>query len=164
MRLCTEVDLKKPLLSKFRLNGRISKIQYEGLRMICFCCGKHGQREENYPLRMHVAEADANVEHPDQANSKETEQLENQMTCGSWTMVQKPRRKNMKQGQGTTCANTVVIEGVAQHTDMQSLRGRALHQESDGTSHLDLEHRMVDASQHLQRRNKGTTTGWRRRP
>lgn len=39
IRLSVEVDLTKPLLSKFRLNGRIWKIQYEGLRMICFKCG-----------------------------------------------------------------------------------------------------------------------------
>ena len=49
-RLSVEIDLTKPLLSKFRLNGRIWKVQYEGLRMICFKCGTQGHKEESCPL------------------------------------------------------------------------------------------------------------------
>lgn len=45
IRLCAEVDLTKPLLSKFRLNGRVWGIQYEELRMICFNCGRQGHKE-----------------------------------------------------------------------------------------------------------------------
>lgn len=35
IRFCIEVELSKPLLSKFRLNGRAWKVQYEGLWQIC---------------------------------------------------------------------------------------------------------------------------------
>jgi len=45
-RMCVEVDLTKPFLSKFRLNGRVWGIQYEGLKMICFKCGRQGHKEE----------------------------------------------------------------------------------------------------------------------
>ncbi|KAL8150574.1 hypothetical protein V2J09_020382 [Rumex salicifolius] len=41
-RLCVEVDTEKPLLSKFKMIGRIWRIQYEGFKMICFNCGKLG--------------------------------------------------------------------------------------------------------------------------
>jgi len=44
--MCVEVDLTKPLLSKFRLNGRVWDIQYEGLKMICFKCGRQGHKED----------------------------------------------------------------------------------------------------------------------
>jgi len=44
--MCVEVDLTKPLLSKFRLNGRVWGIQYEGLKMICFKCGRQGHKED----------------------------------------------------------------------------------------------------------------------
>lgn len=46
VRFCIKVDLAKPLLSKFKLNGRIWKIQYEGLKMICFKCGHLGHKED----------------------------------------------------------------------------------------------------------------------
>lgn len=35
VRFCIQVDITKPLLSKFRLNKRVWGIQYEGLRRIC---------------------------------------------------------------------------------------------------------------------------------
>ncbi|CAN1193094.1 hypothetical protein LINPERPRIM_LOCUS28163 [Linum perenne] len=34
-RLCVEVDLSKPLLSKYRLRRRVRRIEYEGLHTIC---------------------------------------------------------------------------------------------------------------------------------
>ncbi|XP_021733162.1 uncharacterized protein LOC110699982 [Chenopodium quinoa] len=50
IRFCIEVDLSKPLLSKFRLNGYVGKIQYEGLRQICFKCGHLGHKEDGCNL------------------------------------------------------------------------------------------------------------------
>ena len=50
VRLSVEIDLHKRLLSKFRMNRRIWKIRYEGLKMICFKCGKYGHREEECDL------------------------------------------------------------------------------------------------------------------
>ncbi|XP_056688450.1 uncharacterized protein [Spinacia oleracea] len=49
IRFCIEVDLSKPLLSKFRLNGRVWRIQYEGLRQICFKCGHLGHKDAECP-------------------------------------------------------------------------------------------------------------------
>ena len=65
-RLSVEVDLTKPLLSKFRLNGRIWRIQYEGLRMICLACGKQGHKEESCPLAHHDKVPGNPVEHNEQ--------------------------------------------------------------------------------------------------
>jgi len=48
-RLYVDVDLTKPLLSMFRLNGRIWRIQYEGLKLICFHCGKQGHNKWGVP-------------------------------------------------------------------------------------------------------------------
>jgi len=49
--LSVQVDLSKPLLSKFRLNGRIWKIQYKGLKFICFRRGKIGHSEDSCPSK-----------------------------------------------------------------------------------------------------------------
>ncbi|XP_021748571.1 uncharacterized protein LOC110714372 [Chenopodium quinoa] len=45
-RLSVEIDLTKPLLSKFWLKGRIWRVQYEGIKMVCFRCGKLGHSED----------------------------------------------------------------------------------------------------------------------
>lgn len=41
-RLCVEVDLTKPLLSKFWMRKKVWRIEYEGIHMICFKCGIYG--------------------------------------------------------------------------------------------------------------------------
>ncbi|KAJ4837342.1 hypothetical protein Tsubulata_032554 [Turnera subulata] len=41
-RVYVEVDLTKPLVSKFRLRRRIWRIVYEGLSTVCFMCGHCG--------------------------------------------------------------------------------------------------------------------------
>ncbi|XP_021851501.2 uncharacterized protein At4g02000-like [Spinacia oleracea] len=65
-RLSIELDLTKPLLSKFWLKGKIWKIQYEGLRMICFSCGKIGHTGESCTANItdaeHMIEPTKNLE------------------------------------------------------------------------------------------------------
>ncbi|CAN1133274.1 hypothetical protein LINPERHAP2_LOCUS7555 [Linum perenne] len=46
-RICVEVDLSKPLLSKYRLRRRVRRIEYEGLHTICFGCGCYGHEESS---------------------------------------------------------------------------------------------------------------------
>lgn len=38
-RLCIEVDLNKPLVAQFTLDGKNFIMEYEGLHIICFTCG-----------------------------------------------------------------------------------------------------------------------------
>ena len=57
-RMCVEVDVTKPLLSKFRLNGRVWGIQYEVLWMICFKCERQGHKEDACVLDKQVHQED----------------------------------------------------------------------------------------------------------
>ncbi|XP_031100770.1 uncharacterized protein LOC116004749 [Ipomoea triloba] len=41
-KICVEVDITKPLLSKFTLRRKVRGITYEGLHWICFKCGTYG--------------------------------------------------------------------------------------------------------------------------
>ncbi|CAN1154114.1 hypothetical protein LINPERHAP2_LOCUS19827 [Linum perenne] len=50
-RICVEVDLSKPLLSKYRLRQRVRRIEYEGLHTICFSCGCYGHTLEHCPTK-----------------------------------------------------------------------------------------------------------------
>ncbi|XVF06754.1 hypothetical protein REPUB_Repub06bG0077800 [Reevesia pubescens] len=44
-RMCVELDLTKPLVSKIYIGGRWQKVEYEGLKMLCFHCGKFGHND-----------------------------------------------------------------------------------------------------------------------
>lgn len=48
-RLAVELDLQKPLVSQFNLEGRIQKVEYENLPTICFGCGKFGHFKDTCP-------------------------------------------------------------------------------------------------------------------
>ncbi|XP_031130711.1 uncharacterized protein LOC116032350 [Ipomoea triloba] len=45
-RVCVELDLTKPLLSKFTLGGEVIPIEYEGIQMVCFKCDIFGHKKE----------------------------------------------------------------------------------------------------------------------
>ena len=38
--ICMEIDLEKPLISKFQLRRKVRKIEYEGIHLVCFSCGR----------------------------------------------------------------------------------------------------------------------------
>ncbi|CAL1403366.1 unnamed protein product [Linum trigynum] len=50
-RVCVQVDLTKPLLSKFSINGKKYFVQYEGLEKICLNCGTYSERGRVPALR-----------------------------------------------------------------------------------------------------------------
>ncbi|XP_074314361.1 uncharacterized protein LOC141649574 [Silene latifolia] len=62
-RMSVEVDITKPLLSKFRLNGKVHCIQYEGLKMICFKCGILGHSTDSCPVRANKGSEDSAHSH-----------------------------------------------------------------------------------------------------
>ncbi|KAH9704483.1 reverse transcriptase domain-containing protein [Citrus sinensis] len=41
-RIAVRISLSQPLLSQFNLDGKIQKVEYEGLPVICYQCGKYG--------------------------------------------------------------------------------------------------------------------------
>ena len=43
-RLFIEVDLQKPLVSKFKLHRKVRRLEYEGIHLICFTCGRYNHR------------------------------------------------------------------------------------------------------------------------
>ncbi|RYR20569.1 hypothetical protein Ahy_B03g065741 [Arachis hypogaea] len=45
VRLCVEVELDKPLVSQYLINGKPHKIEYEGLHHVCFGCGRIGHEK-----------------------------------------------------------------------------------------------------------------------
>ncbi|XP_058735176.1 uncharacterized protein LOC131607134 [Vicia villosa] len=45
-RVCIEIDISKPLLPHFKINERKYRVEYEGLHLLCFKCGRFGHYKE----------------------------------------------------------------------------------------------------------------------
>lgn len=52
-RLAVRLDLTKPLVSMFKIDGVTQFVEYEGLPTICFHCGCYGHLENTCPLKLH---------------------------------------------------------------------------------------------------------------
>lgn len=99
------------MLSKFRLNGRVWIIQYEGLRQICFKCGYLGHKDDQCPKfkNPNIEGSNGNASTKDQEQiSKNTDPPKKpgeHDQFGAWMLVQRtprrvttrPRSKNSKQ-------------------------------------------------------------------
>ena len=48
--MCVEVDLEKPLMSKFEFHRKVRRVEYEGIHLICFNCGRYNHGKEECPL------------------------------------------------------------------------------------------------------------------
>lgn len=53
-RLCTQVDLTKPLLAMFSIKVKHFKVEYEGLHTLCLKYGKYGHTTEGCEAQMVV--------------------------------------------------------------------------------------------------------------
>ena len=50
-RMCVEIDLESPLIPSYNVDGNSLRIEYEGLHLICFHCGKFGHAIEQCPVK-----------------------------------------------------------------------------------------------------------------
>lgn len=111
-RMCVEVDIKKPLLAKFRLRRTVRKIEYEGLHLVCFQCGVYGHRQEACPAKTKATEQDKSTPDVDRRDAGEDDakiadgqrspdmdkciRPEITENYGSWMLVQRKSRRNTK--------------------------------------------------------------------
>lgn len=56
--MSVELDLNKPLISKFFFDDKVHRVEYEGLHIICFECGIFGHKKEHCPSAVQAAPQD----------------------------------------------------------------------------------------------------------
>lgn len=105
-RLCVEVDLTKPLLAMFELQGRFYSIEYEGLHLLCLSCGRFGHYVEGCPIKSSGTARGGGVHGPTEGDEVGGRQQgssergdagivkdgEHGASYGPWMVVQKNRR------------------------------------------------------------------------
>ncbi|XP_061358829.1 uncharacterized protein LOC133303016 [Gastrolobium bilobum] len=119
-RICVELDLAQPLKGEYVLDGATKQIEYEGLGLICFHCGRYGHSKDCCPEI--PVEGKDNQQNQD-GKKDEAEFQKNGL--GPWMVVQRqcrskiqtpmadnrkqePVRRESRRNQGTTNPDTVI--------------------------------------------------------
>ncbi|KAF7834641.1 zinc ion binding nucleic acid binding protein [Senna tora] len=118
-RVCVEVDLSKPLLSKYKIRGMKFLIEYESLHLLRFECGRYGHVLDNCPNKEREDEEDEHGEqdgvNQDKGNGgKGRRTKQNDEKFGPWMTAE-----NCKMVGGTSTDHFHSRSGVlANHEDM----------------------------------------------
>ncbi|XP_015955326.1 uncharacterized protein LOC107479731 [Arachis duranensis] len=111
-RLCVELDLSKLLEAKYIVNGSTYYIEYEGLHMICFSCGRFG----------HVHDSCMNTS--GQANSREErEGVLNQDGEENILGANEGSVQNMQEGGNQTVKGKEVISEYSKYSAWMVING-----------------------------------------
>ncbi|XP_028794907.1 uncharacterized protein LOC114750477 [Neltuma alba] len=92
-RIGVQVDLSKPLLPQFLIEGREFNVEYEGLHSLCYHCGMYGHGEKDCADK--VEETSKMNEGMEECEGQDR----SRSLYGEWTLVQKrrgPRRAGME--------------------------------------------------------------------
>ncbi|CAN1129037.1 hypothetical protein LINPERHAP2_LOCUS5002 [Linum perenne] len=115
-RICVEVDLSKPLLSKYRMRRRVRRIEYEGLHTICFNCGCYGHKDGDCKQ---VPEAESIVNQTTSFANPIFQEVvgadarpEVEEDFGPWMQVKKSRRKPINRGVAGPSGDRPVTEAI----------------------------------------------------
>lgn len=88
-RLAVSVDLKKPLVSKVRINGRIQIVEYEGLPNICLSCGLFGHTSLLCTENKSPAAEDATVAGGSGVENLGLQSRVEEEAFGPWMMIER---------------------------------------------------------------------------
>ncbi|XP_019184648.1 PREDICTED: uncharacterized protein LOC109179603 [Ipomoea nil] len=126
-RMCVEIDLTKPLISKFKLRKRTRFIAYEGIHLVCFGCGMYGHSHEACPENKKVLPAGETMQNVEDVNTgnqpaaaegspvSNAKAGEDKAPFGAWMLV---TREDRRKGRRTT-------NGGGNHAVGQSPQGRS---------------------------------------
>ncbi|XP_061374672.1 uncharacterized protein LOC133316890 [Gastrolobium bilobum] len=92
-RICVELDLSQPLKGDYVLEGFTKQIEYEGLRLICFGCGKYGHSTENCSAAP-KQRSSSDIHNDDQIHQEEpgNSEFHRSKGLGPWMVVNRQRR------------------------------------------------------------------------
>lgn len=99
-RLCVELDMEKTLMSQYSLHDIVHNVEYEGVHLICFLCGRYGHDKAHcpnakaaHPPSPNVVSSPGESSPNDSGKSLSPETtMENESDFGPWMVVQRPRR------------------------------------------------------------------------
>ncbi|XP_050216415.1 uncharacterized protein LOC126667478 [Mercurialis annua] len=92
-RLAINLDLTKPLISSILIDGRLQRVEYEGLPIICFDCGRYGHRENHCQFKKVDVNSPQQVRQVIDNNDQIPATTAEESRFGPWMQVTNQRRK-----------------------------------------------------------------------
>ncbi|KAI3893641.1 hypothetical protein MKX03_006219, partial [Papaver bracteatum] len=86
-RFCVELDTDQPLKYAIRIGNFKQRIEYEGIGLVCFHCGKLSHRKEQFPLLVQATNVNPTVVAGTNQNESKKE------AYGPWMLVSKRNHK-----------------------------------------------------------------------
>ncbi|XP_019198076.1 PREDICTED: uncharacterized protein LOC109191857 [Ipomoea nil] len=176
-RMCVEIDLTKPLISKFKLRKRTRFIAYEGIHLVCFGCDMYGHSHEACPENKKTPPAGETMQNVEDVNTgnqpaaaegspvSNAKAGEDKASFGAWMLVTKEDRRK---GRRTT-------NGGGNHAAGQSPQGRSrfapianmeeqVHDDLIAEPEFETEEEQLEGGAHAMEKhksgeNQGTTKG-----
>ncbi|CAI0427225.1 unnamed protein product [Linum tenue] len=138
-RVCVEVDLTKPLLGSYKIEGVTYFIGYEGLSNLCIDCGSYGATTKKCHCKFPMPETQ---EEPEVVGSEDDEMVEKEpvKTHGEWMMV--PRRPNRPQRRNQSSYNGPKRDATGNR--YASLAGEELSKEEKSEPHIQTKKQAVE--------------------
>ncbi|CAL1407589.1 unnamed protein product [Linum trigynum] len=84
-----EIDLRKRLISNYRIKRRVRRMEYEELHTVFFLCGHYGHLEENFTLGL----TSSQLTWEEKPKTKQESRMEILEDFGPWMLATRPKRK-----------------------------------------------------------------------
>jgi hypothetical protein len=147
-RVCIEIDLDKPVVGKVWFRDFWYHVEYEGLHLLCKCCGLYGHVARNCPTagkRQDVGTPEmttatdtppadfSNLERPDAEEGIKEDDL-----YGDWLVVDKRRNKGRKSRPKSQQESAINQGGVVKKLNGNSLTFSHLYEAGEWKSNGDI--------------------------
>lgn len=129
VRVCIEVDFRKLLVSKFELHNQIYNVEYEGLLLECFGCGRYVHKKEACPLNMPKDQPTNSMEVKNGADKshlffgRSNVDREKEDDFGPWMLVQRDARRRRGGARVLGMSNGETLVAVGKQGGAPSLSG-----------------------------------------
>ncbi|XP_028768657.1 uncharacterized protein LOC114726246 [Neltuma alba] len=140
-RMCVEVDLNAPLLGSYTIDGNRLKIEYEGLQIICYHCGRFGHDHDHCPSKQNAVQKntqaeDAASKNADKNGVNRPPEVEQGSRFGEWMLAQpsrRGRRPMQKEGQNVSAIKGLIKEShTSRYAALESEEADFENKEKDG--------------------------------
>ncbi|PNX98272.1 hypothetical protein L195_g021514 [Trifolium pratense] len=165
-RICVEIDLRKILRSKFVLNKRTYTVEYEGINLVCFTCGRYGHRKDQCEITNGETPQGPTNENLEKNFEKQKEQDNNtNEKFGPWMLVQRGGRRRKQQPRQSSTGEKSGKEMVGPSNNHGSRFGALLIDEGVKDNNGDeligerqMESDKIDQVKHLAKETQATET------